>query len=32
VIGADYDNVIGLGLGVLAAIYLLIVLVFPEKF
>jgi hypothetical protein len=32
VIGADVDNAIGLGLAVLAAIYLLIVLVFAEKF
>ena len=31
-IAVDVDNVIGLGLGVLAAIYLVIVLVFPERF
>ena len=31
-IAADLDNVIGLALGVLAALYLVIVLVFPERF
>jgi hypothetical protein len=29
---AGYDNVIGLGLAVLAVVYLLLVLVFPERF
>jgi hypothetical protein len=32
VIAADLDNAIGFGLAVLAAIYLVIALVFPEKF
>jgi hypothetical protein len=32
VIAADVDNAIGLGLSLLAAIYLVIVLVFPERF
>lgn len=31
-IAADLDNAIGLGLAVLAAIYLVIALVFPERF
>ena len=29
---AGYDNAVGLGLAVLAVIYLLLVLVFPERF
>ena len=31
-IAADVDNAIGLGLAVLALVYLVIVLVFPERF
>lgn len=31
-IGADVDNAIGLALAVIAAMYLVFVLVFPEKF
>jgi hypothetical protein len=29
---ATYDNWVGLGLGVVGILYLLVVLVFPEKF
>jgi hypothetical protein len=29
---AGYDNAVGLGLAVLAVLYLLFVLVFPERF
>jgi K+-transporting ATPase KdpF subunit len=32
VIAADYDNWIGLALGALAVVYLVLVLIFPERF